>query len=258
MALAARFDERFILSHSSSQRDYTRRQKRAVFRLILWPIANSTKLKWWLLRTEGTHDLLSLERWIDARQKRIEWVWGYELLQTPVDPKLRSRYKRNNGRFAIRSCTWTWRLRKPVREQLRASIRHCVQFDDDRLRHIVRSLQLAPGFRQVRADVFSLYAYIGSQSAKRNRPPPELPKTIRWVASKKHTTIPLSALVRRKMRGCEYWFPTALNSRDTRTATDTTECSNADQEKPSSGQEALDVIPEQRSVGSPGSTACEG
>ena len=210
MRLAQRLDERYGLSATVAQRDHARRGKRATFRLIMWPLAGTTRIRWWLLRTDGEHHLLSMESWRDARQDRIRWPWVFELAQMPVPPAARAGYKRKDGRHAINPVTWTWRIARDEMEAMRASIRHWSQHSDDRLSAMVRSLHLSPGFRQIRTDVLTLDRYIVSQCARRNREPPmipPLPRPIIRAAGRTDRKHPLSSLVRRQQRGAAARYP---------------------------------------------------
>lgn len=206
LALAARFHERYQLGITVGQRDHARREGRATFRLFMWPQQSGLGFHWWLLRTDGRHPLLSMERWLDARSTRIAWPWWYELVQLPVDPVHRQKYKRRGGGFRIGSVTWTWRISREMLERLKASIRHWAQCTDGRLSQLIRTLQLCPGLRGVRQDVYLLYRYITSQCKKRNKPAPAIPATIRWVSGWKSHCVPLSALVQRAASGQRFWF----------------------------------------------------
>ena len=215
LALAARLDERYGLAATVAQRDHARRAKRATFRLILWPLSGTTRLRWWLLRTDGEHPLLSMERWRDARHDRIRWPWDFELAQMPVPPAARAGYRRKNGRVAINAVTWTWRIERQHMEAMRASIRHWAQHADERLAALIRSLHLSPGFRQIRTDVLTIDRYVLSQCERRKRTPPAIPPLPRPViraAGRQDQRVPLSALVRRRQRGASSWFPARLSS----------------------------------------------
>lgn len=227
LALAARFDERYSLTQTTGQRDHTRRKGQATFRFFVWPIAGQKKLRWWLLRTDAHHPLLSLEKWRDARKNRIEWLWLYELVRTPVDPKLRDKYKRPGGKKAINSQTWTWRIKRDEVDRLKASIRHWSQYQDNRLPVLIRSLFKSPGFRGIRSDVSGLYFYIKKQHEKRKRTPPYIPPTIRWVTGKKAVTLPLSTLVRRSQQCRSEWFPGNLQRDDIGSEPPQTDSDNA-------------------------------
>lgn len=227
LALAARFDERYRLVQTIGQRDHARRRGEGTFRFVIWPLTGKTSLRWWLLRTDADHPFLGLEKWRDARQHRIVWPWLYELVRTPVPPRLRSKYRRRDGTHAINSQTWTWRIRRDELKALRASIRHWSQYNDDRLPALVRSLHKGPGFRGVREDSLGLYHYIVRQHAKRGRPAPFIPQTQPWVSGKTAGSIPLSTLVRRQARGAQAWFPTRMTRRDTASAPPETESENA-------------------------------
>lgn len=206
LALAARFHERYGLALTVGQRDHARRRGNATFRLLMWPQQGGLGFHWWLLRTEGNHPLLGMERWLDARSTRIGWPWWFELAQLPVEREHRQKYKREDGGFRIAAVTWTWRISRDELERLKASIRHWAQHSDNRLPQLIRTLKLCPGLRGIRQDVFGLYRYITSQCHKRRKPVPPIPKTIRWVSGRKAGGVPLSALVRRAARGERYWF----------------------------------------------------
>lgn len=227
LALAARFDERYHLGMTVAQRDHARRRGRAVFRLVMWPLADQTSLEWWLLRSDGDHPLLSMERWRDARRDRIRWPWMYELLRMPVDGALRAKYLRSDGRKAINPVTWTWRICRDEMDAMRASIRHWSQVHDDRLPALIRSLHAAPGFRGIRQDVWRLYRYVERQHAKRQRAAPPIPDSIRWITARRSATVPLSTLVRRRQQGRATWFPARVAAADTETLCPPDEQANA-------------------------------
>lgn len=226
LALANRFHERYDLPQSVGAREHRRRRGQARFSLHFWPRENALGLDWWLLRSEGSHPLLRLETWRDAREDRLAWPWWFELCQLPVDPALRDRYRLPDGAFRIASHTWTWRISPAEMDRLRILIRHAAQHRDDRLPQLIRSLQLCPGDRGIRGDVHRLYRYIGSQCAKRKVTAPVIPSTIRWSTGKRGPTVPLSTLIRRAESGATHWFPErsggASESRDTVSSNPTT------------------------------------
>jgi hypothetical protein len=240
LALAGRFDERYGLSKTVAQRDHVRRQGRATFRFLLWSLADQIALRWWLLRTDGDHPLLTLERWRDARQDRVRWPWLFELVRLPVDRVLRSKYLRPNGQNAINPVTWTWRIRRDEIDAMRSSIRHWSQYDDDRLATLIRGLQAAPGFRGVRRDVHALYRYIVRQHERRKRDPPSIPQTIRWVTPRRARRVPLSVLVRRQQQGRATWFPARWISADTVPALPMEENDHAAEATPDPGRSTTD------------------
>lgn len=209
-ALFRKLHERFNLTMTDSQRRHARKRGEAVFRLVLWPLTGTTTFRWWLLRTEGEHPLLSLETWRDARRERIQWPWVFELAQMPVPPQLRQAYTRKSGRVAIKPVTWTWRINREQFERYRADIRRYAQIHDNRIQGLIRSLHGAPGFRQIRDDVFRLDGYIVKQYRRRKRQPPELPPLPQPVIQRRgrqDVVYPLSFLLRRLQRGCSTWFP---------------------------------------------------
>lgn len=205
-ALAARFHERYRLDRTVSMRDHARRAGKCVFTLIMFPSASSRTIHWWLLRTEGHHPLLSMERWRDARSDRIEWPWLFELVQLPVDKPLREKYKTPDGRFRIKPQTWTWRMTSTAKERYKTSIRHWVQQPDSRINQLIVSLARCPGHRGVRKDVFDLYAYISRQCTMRKVGVPDIPLTIRWTRGGVGRCLPLSSLVEQVRCGGSPWL----------------------------------------------------
>jgi len=207
LALAAKFDERYDLGMNSVRRDHARRAGRSVFRLVMFPLQGTTDLAWWLLRSEGDHPLAALEKWKDARRESIRWPWRYELVRLPV-PVAHRRKMQGIKKRQVQPVGWTWRIRIEEVRATEQTVRHVAQHRDDRLAQIVSGLRSAPGFRGIRQDVAALYRYIREQCRRRNREPPPMPTTIRWVgAFRKHQTWPLSVLVRRVQRGRASWFP---------------------------------------------------
>lgn len=208
LLLIHKFDERFDLQMTTGKRDHARRQGKATFKLFLWPLHESTSFAWWLLRTDGEHPLLAMETWIDARSdQRIQWPWLYELVRLTVPPKLRARYKRKNGKVAIRPETWTWRIRPKEVERIKAYVRHIVHMRDGRLQQLLRSLMRAPGFRGVRDDVFQLLRYIEKRCEKHDRDDVVVPAKIYPMRSKVGSPVPLSTVLKRVRAGRESWFP---------------------------------------------------
>lgn len=210
-ALAARFHERYGLAGDKVQKSRRRAKGQAVFALHLFPQAGTTDLYWWLLRTDGDHPLLSLERWRDAADVRtaISWWDRYELVREPVPVAHRKKLAGPAGK-PLKPVTWTWRFRRQVMDEIRAHIRHCVQHPDDRLAQLVRSLAAAPGWRQMRAQVKQLYFYLDQQQSQHRVPPGrrvQMPATIRWTTPRAVRRLPLSVLARRVAQGQESWFP---------------------------------------------------
>lgn len=209
LALAAKIDERYDLSMNVVRRDHARRAGRSVFRLIMFPLPGTTDLAWWLLRSEGDHPLASLEKWKDARRESIRWPWRYELVRLPV-PVAHRRKMQGIKKRQIQPVGWTWRIRIEEVRAIEQTVRHVAQHRDERLAQMVAGLRAAPGFRGIRQDVAALYRYIREQCRRRNREPPPMPTTIRWVgAFRKHQKWPLSVLVRRVQRGRASWFPSS-------------------------------------------------
>jgi hypothetical protein len=207
LALAAKFDERYDLAMNVVRRDHARRAGRSAFRLIMFPLPGTTDLAWWLLRSEGDHPLISLEGWKDSRRESIRWPWRYELVRLPV-PVAHRRKMQGVKQRQIKSVGWTWRIRIEEVRSIEQTVRHVAQHRDERLAHIVTGLRAAPGFRGVRQDVAALYRHIRDQCRRRNREPPPMPTTIRWVgAFQQRQTWPLSTVVRRVQRGRDSWFP---------------------------------------------------
>jgi len=118
--------------------------------------------------------------WRDARSDPVVRPFLYELRQVPVPPEHRQNFRRKDGRPAVNAVTWTWRIRRDDLDRLRACVRHWVQQRDERLRRLIRGLALAPPFRGVRDDIFSLHRYIISQSSERKVSAPDLPGR-RWL-----------------------------------------------------------------------------
>jgi len=216
-ALVAKFDDFFHISATDKRREYAAKKKRCSFRLVLYPNPGRTDFKFWLLRTDGEHPLLSTQRWRDARTDPILWPFLYELRQVPVPPKHRERFRRKDGQVAIRPVTWSWRFQRAEMDRLRSCIRHWVQHRDERLRRLIRGLGLAPGFRAVRDDVYVLQQYIARQCQKRNVPVPAFPgrRGLLLGKGRSFTTFPLSQLVARIRRGASAWFPSTSKSTDT-------------------------------------------
>lgn len=221
LALAAKFDERYDLRMSNVRRDHARRAGRSTFRLVMFPDPHSTDLFWWLLRTPGEHPLASLEDWRDARRHYVHWPWLYELVQLPVSVAHRRKLQGVKKR-QIKPVGWTWRFDAAEVHRLKEMIRHVAQFKDDRLEQIVHGLCAAPGFRGVRQHVIELLGYIRDQCRRRDRPPPPMPITIRWVGAYRSVkTYPLSTLVRRVQRGRVSWFPSGPgNAQEVGTSSD--------------------------------------
>lgn len=216
LALVAKLESHFPLGSTDKQREYAAKKKRCSFRLVLFPMPGRTDLYFCLFRTDGSHPLLRLEHWRDARRDPIAWPFFYELRQVPVPPEHRKRFRRKNGRMAINPVTWTWRFNRGEMDRLRACIRHWVQMNDERLRRLIRGLSFAPGFRAVRDDVYTLHRYIEGQCRRRDVPVPEFPRR-RWIAltkGKSFRTYPLTLLVRRVGRG-QPWFPSDAKAMDT-------------------------------------------
>lgn len=212
--LVCSFDDRFGLQATDGQRDHARKLGRCTFRLHLFPIPHRTDFAFWLVRNAGEHPLLSTERWLDARESPVHWVFGYELRQLPVPSALREKYKRPDQRYAINPVTWTWRIRRDVMDQLRFNIRRWAEQRDERLSRLIRSLAQAPGRRGVRHDVHELHKYILSQCRKRKVSAPPLP-VIRWSTGGRGASVPLSYLMARYRRGADAWFPKTSRRRDT-------------------------------------------
>lgn len=211
LALSARFHERYDLAGDKVQKSRRRAKGQAVFALHLFPQAGTPDLDWWLLRTEGDHPLLTMERWRNANDVRsaITWWGRYELVREPVPVAHRKKLAGPAGK-PIKPVMWTWRFRRQVMDEMRAHIRHCVQHPDDRLRQLVRLLSVAPGWRQIRTQVKQLYFYLDQQQAQHRVPPGQrvqIPSTIRWTTPRTVHRVPLSVLCRRAVQGQESWFP---------------------------------------------------
>lgn len=228
--LAHKFHERYELAMSMSQREHARRRGRATFRLVMWPLAGMTTLHWWVLRTDGAHPILGLETWRDAREKRIEWPWNFELVRMPVPPAARQNYRRADGNVAINDVTWTWRFQRQEMDAMRATIRHLSQHRDERLSQLLRRLHSAPGFRQIRSDVLTLDRYVVEQCRRRHREPPPIPPLPRPYIrgrGKSAAAVPLSWLARRAQRGAGTWFSSERGEADTAPEPSSTETENA-------------------------------
>ncbi len=206
--LVQRFDERYQLQMTQGQRDHARRAGKATFRLMLWPIYDRTSFYWILLRTDGTHPLLAIEQWLDARgEKRIQWPWRYVLVRTPVPKPLRDKYRRANGHVAINAVTWTWRFQPMEVERIKALVRHIVHTRDGRMQQLIRGLAISPGFRGVRDDVYKLYRYVEKRCAQHHRDEVIVPKSIFPIRAKVGRLVPFSVVMRRARAGKESWFP---------------------------------------------------
>ena len=210
-ALATRFDERYDLGADPVRRSRRRAKGEAVFSLHFFPAAGSSELYWWLVRTEGNHPLLSMERWQDATDTRtaITWWLRYELVREPVPVAHRQKLAGAAGK-RVKPMTWTWRFQLEVIDEIRAHVRHITQHPDDRLRQLVRSLAAAPGWRQIRLQVKQLYHYLEQQQRKHRVPDgrrAEIPQTVRWTTPRVMRRVPLSVLCRRAAQGQSSWFP---------------------------------------------------
>jgi len=201
IALFHRLHERYDLTMDRKKRNRLRKEGRAVFSLFFHQIPNSTEFRFWLLRSDGSHPLVGLEQWSDARQKPIQWIWWYELIRLPVDVQHQRKMRNPAGKAKIKPVTWTWRIRSAETDEMKQLVRHSVHHRDQRLTTLIDSLRSAIGFRGTRLNVTSMYSYIREQCKKAGKECPDIPLTISWVgkyrAVEKHQ---LSNLVRRAQK----------------------------------------------------------
>lgn len=201
LPLAVRFHERYELGMDRRRRYRCRASGNAVFSMHIFPVPSESAFKFWLLRTEGKHPLLSMEKWYDVRDHSIRWLWWYELIRLPVDVQHQRKMRSPEGREKIKPVTWTWRICRDDFEDMKGYVRHVVQHRDQRLDGAIESLRRAIGFRGVRIDVRALYRYIETQCTYRKVECPSIPRTVRWVGRRRASqALPLSSLARRAGR----------------------------------------------------------
>ena len=164
-AFANKMHERYEIDIDPSKRSRRRAKGIAQVHLFFYPVRDTAKLHYWMLRTDGTLPEDDTETWVDVRHSnsRLTWENEYELVRLPVAKKLRQKYA-EHGRKS-NEMPWTWRFTKHNHHVMRSRVKQAVleyakNGRSKLLRQVVWSLNHAPGFRGVREQIFWLGTYM--------------------------------------------------------------------------------------------------
>lgn len=196
MAFATKMDDLYGVGL-----DRNRRARRAVrgeanAQLVLYPKADSTALRWWLLATAGDGEICRREKLtpVDSKSPWLEWR-GYELVRLTF----KSRSKPS----------WTWRMTDTEIENWHARLKKAGSSKNPLLmQQAVHSLYRVPGFAGIRQRVGYLMKVArrewSTTHTKDTFPAP--PPRLFYLRKRLKEQQALSALVRRASRGNVSWF----------------------------------------------------
>lgn len=186
-ALSQKFEVRYRVYATESQRRYARQHGRANAFLLLFASENRTELRWFLLVSEGTgcvhEEVLRDAR--NSRERLRTFEDRYELLQL-------TRPKHQGG-----GTTWTWRMTRETFDHYDyraiAAARSSAPVAAQRLSH---ELARTPGFSGVRRQVGRLMKRMRGEWVRRGMkrwPFHEIPK-LHYLERMETTGIRLSEL----------------------------------------------------------------
>lgn len=195
--LAAKFSRLYSVNRTENQRYRARARGQANAVLILYPIAGTRMLRWWLLATPGDGMVHERERLLDTRKtgQRLRWSDEYEVACVT---------KRGRDKPS-----WSWRMTKDNWDAWRERIRRAsISSDDSRMRQAMWSLWRSPGFGGVRQQVGHLLHSAKQEwkRRKKNRDFPKVPSVLPYVIYRHAEAQPLSTLVYRAAKGRAEWF----------------------------------------------------
>lgn len=186
----------------------------SVAMMWLYPLADSTALRWLVLRRAGELPASDDEHWQDVRHhmERIEWG-GYELIRLPYTRAQRTAYE-GRGLPQDKPNSWTWQMTKSTYQGHERRIRSAVSAmrktgSRVRLDQALHSLTRAPGFRRVREQVFALRKFANEQLMRARLPAEVWGPMPPYLRARKCREYPLSVVVARVKRGEPSWFPPA-------------------------------------------------
>ena len=195
--LAGKFADLYSVDRTANQRYRARARGEANAVLLMYPIAGTRMLRWWLLATPGAGAIHERERLRDTRKtgQRLRWSDEYEV--SKVTKKGREKP------------SWSWRLTKDNWDAWRERIRRAsISTDASRMRQAMWSLWRSPGFGGVRQQVGHLLhgAKEEWKRRKKNRDFPAVPPVLPYVTYREADAQPLSVLVYRAAKGRAEWF----------------------------------------------------
>ena len=228
LRFARKMDESYEMTASASTRSHRKAAGRAQVSLFFYPIAGTSKLQYWLLRTAGSVPESCTEIWLDVRTKEGRLTMGedYELVRLPVSKKAREKAAKDGRRY--NETTWTWRMTSACFQFWKRRIRQAVgsarlKNNKRALRQAVWSLNSAPGARGIRDQIFQLQVYmqqcwkhgqktkttLKNQRKKQPLKPLPLEFTLkpRTLAIRGCPTYRMSLCQRRLEAGEKSWFP---------------------------------------------------
>lgn len=164
-----------------NRRARAKKQGRGSAYLLMYPLDRSidnNRLGWVLLFTDGDHVAHKLEKLHRAEEDPLE-IFGYALVREPRRQKA--------------SPVWTWRLARGTyhawRETIIDTVRRGSAFD---VRQVLRSLQSAPGFSGIRAQIKALHRLIRYEWIARHGKRSEMPGLPKILYCRRMTVVSVS------------------------------------------------------------------
>ncbi|MES2682144.1 MAG: hypothetical protein V4650_01380 [Pseudomonadota bacterium] len=197
LPFAAKMADQYGADIDRNRRARAREAGQANAVLFMYPARNSTKLKWWLLATEGEGEVRRREKMLDTRftGQRLTWSPGYEV--APMTKQGRQRP------------AWSWRIKPEEMRDWCARLRQAARSTDPTaMQQAIWSMFRVPGFASARSQVGHLLAYAKREwkIAGNVSDFPPCPPKLFYIRHRVAEAQPLSALVRRAARGGVGWF----------------------------------------------------
>ena len=213
-ALVRKFDRRYGLEKSRSQRHGAAAEGRANYILVMCPVNESTSLTWVLLRTAGDA-VVDDEEWKNAwaRDGRLR-VEGFVLRRLPrtaaaLDAARRQNEKRGKPSH-VASSSWTWEMEPALlgawRKQARVAAMRAAKGDRRALNRFLKALAAAPGSRGVRTQVVDLGRYLNRELHRRKVQAHNFDRPPRYLRFRKARKYPLSFVAERWRSGAHAFF----------------------------------------------------
>lgn len=157
--LAQKFRRLYETDMSKDSRYRRRKKGEAVYAILAYQLRSdpSAPVLWVLLRTDGNESIAAdkTEKWRDVRTDRLAILDRYEL----------HRHTRKD----MSKPSWSWRFPKALHQELRDLVITLVRSKSDkRLQELIDSVNTAPKFAPIRAQIKGLHDLIRTEF-KRSR-----------------------------------------------------------------------------------------
>jgi hypothetical protein len=176
-ALAQKFRRLYETDLTKDHRYRRRRRGESVYSMLAYQVKSSSDapVMWVLVRTDGEESITSdkQEKWRDIRTERLTVFGHFEL----------HRHTRKD----MSNPSWSWRIEKSHYKELREVVIALVRSKSDgRLRELVDSINTAPKFAPIRAQIKQLHELILAEF-KRSRSPKDMPPKLPRVGFTRRT-----------------------------------------------------------------------